>query len=64
MGAVTSGLGITQVALAWLLTNPLVTAPIVGANSVEQLQGSLDAVGFRLSDEEMGALNELSDWQD
>jgi hypothetical protein len=27
------------------------------------LQGSLEAVGFRLSDEEMGALNELSDWK-
>ena len=50
-------------ALAWLLTNPLVTSPIVGANSVEQLQGSLDAVGFRLSDEEMNTLDELSDWE-
>jgi aryl-alcohol dehydrogenase-like predicted oxidoreductase len=55
--------GVLQVALAWLLTNPLVTSPIIGANDVEQLQGSLDAVGFRLSDEEMQALDELSDWQ-
>jgi aryl-alcohol dehydrogenase-like predicted oxidoreductase len=55
--------GVLQVALAWLLMNPLVTAPIVGANSVEQLGASLEAVGLRLSAEEMEALNELSDWR-
>jgi aryl-alcohol dehydrogenase-like predicted oxidoreductase len=55
--------GVLQVALAWLLTNPLVTAPIIGANNVEQLGASLEAVGFRLSEEELGALNELSDWK-
>jgi aryl-alcohol dehydrogenase-like predicted oxidoreductase len=55
--------GVLQVALAWLLTNPLVTSPIIGANDVDQLQGSLEAVGFRLDEEEMKALNELSDWE-
>jgi aryl-alcohol dehydrogenase-like predicted oxidoreductase len=60
----THGQGILQVALAWLLSNSLVTAPIVGANNLEQLQGSLSAVGFRLSSAEMAALNELSDWRE
>ena len=58
------GHGIAQVALAWLLSNPLVTAPIVGANSLEQLQGSLASVGFRLSPEEVETLDELSDWRE
>ena len=57
------GQGVQQVALAWLLSNPLVTAPIIGANSVEQLQASLAAVGFRLDEEEKQALDALSHWQ-
>jgi aryl-alcohol dehydrogenase-like predicted oxidoreductase len=58
------GRDILQVALAWLLTNPLVTAPIVGANSVAQLQGSLAAAGFRLSETEMETLNHASSWKE
>jgi aryl-alcohol dehydrogenase-like predicted oxidoreductase len=54
---------IVQAAVAWLSINPLVTAPIAGANSVEQLSESLAAVEFRLTDEEMGDLDGLSDWQ-
>jgi len=52
-----------QVALAWLLSNPLVTAPIIGANSVEQLQASLGVVGFRLDEAELEAIDELTSWQ-
>jgi aryl-alcohol dehydrogenase-like predicted oxidoreductase len=58
------GKDIPQVALGWLLTQPLVTAPIVGANTVKQLDASLDAVGFRLSPDEMERLNESSAWQE
>jgi aryl-alcohol dehydrogenase-like predicted oxidoreductase len=50
----------SQTALAWLLTNPVVTAPIVGANSAEQLQELLGAVGYRLGADEMESLNSLS----
>ncbi len=56
------GLTIAQVALAWLLTNPVITSPIIGANNVEQLRESLGAVGQRLSPEEKKALDEASAW--
>ncbi|MCS6845888.1 MAG: aldo/keto reductase [Caldilineales bacterium] len=57
------GKTVAQIALAWLLTQPVITAPIIGANSVEQLQDSLGAAGLRLTEEEMEALNAASAWE-
>lgn len=54
------GKSVAQTALAWLLSNPVMTAPIVGANTAAQLQESLGAVGYRLSAEEMNALHEVT----
>ncbi len=51
---------ILQTALAWLLSNPVITAPIIGASNVEQLNESLGAAGYRLGDAEIAALNEAS----
>ena len=39
----------SQVALNWLLTRPVVAAPIVGARTVEQLEDNLGAVGWSLT---------------
>jgi aryl-alcohol dehydrogenase-like predicted oxidoreductase len=36
-------------AVAWVKANPAVTAPIIGARSVEQLQASLDAADYTMS---------------
>jgi len=54
------GKTVSQTAFAWLLTNPVVTSPIVGANTAAQLQESLGAAGYRLDSAEMSSLNELT----
>jgi aryl-alcohol dehydrogenase-like predicted oxidoreductase len=41
-----------QFALAWVLGNPLITAAIVGASSVKQLEENLGALNVKLSSEE------------
>lgn len=53
----------TQAALAWLLSQPVITSPIIGANSVEQLRENLGGAGVKLSDDEMAALNDVSKWE-
>lgn len=45
------------VALAWLLANPLVTAPIVSATSDRQLQTIFDAPELKLDSEDLSILN-------
>ncbi len=48
-----------DVALAWLLNNPIVTAPIIGPRTVDQLTGSLRALEIKLSDETLKKLDEI-----
>jgi aryl-alcohol dehydrogenase-like predicted oxidoreductase len=57
------GKTIAQMALAWQLSQPVITSPIIGANSIQQLDDSLGAVGLRLSEEEMKALDAISAWE-
>ena len=47
-----------QVALAWLLSKPAVTAPIVGATKPHHLQDAVAALSVRLTPEEIAALEE------
>jgi aryl-alcohol dehydrogenase-like predicted oxidoreductase len=49
-----------QVALAWLLAQPGVTAPIVSATTTEQLADTLKAATLTLSDEDVAELTEAS----
>ncbi|HEY6532771.1 MAG TPA: aldo/keto reductase [Acidimicrobiales bacterium] len=48
-----------DVALAWLLHNPVVTAPIIGPRTVEQLDGSLGALEVELSDDVLARIDEI-----
>ena len=48
-----------DVAVAWLLTNPVVTAPIIGPRTLEQLTGSLRALKIKFSKAEMAKLDEI-----
>lgn len=50
------GIPPAQVALAWLLAKPAVTAPIVGATKPHHLTDAVAAVGLKLSAEEIAAL--------
>ena len=52
------GVPTAQVALAWLLSKPGVTAPIVGATKLEHLEDALAAEQFELTPEEVAALEE------
>jgi aryl-alcohol dehydrogenase-like predicted oxidoreductase len=47
-----------DVALAWLLANPVVTAPIIGPRTVEQLESSRRALDVKL---EPGVLSKLDE---
>ncbi|MCS6995147.1 MAG: aldo/keto reductase [Anaerolineales bacterium] len=48
-----------DVALAWLLANPVVTAPIIGPRTLEQLTGSLRALSLQLDEAVLKKLDEI-----
>jgi aryl-alcohol dehydrogenase-like predicted oxidoreductase len=48
-----------DVALAWLLHNPVVTSPIIGPRNLEQLDGTLRGLEIELADEVVARLDEI-----
>jgi len=56
--AAARGVPMAQVALAWLLTKPAITAPIVGATKAHHLEDAVAAVELKLTAEEVKALEE------
>jgi aryl-alcohol dehydrogenase-like predicted oxidoreductase len=56
--AAARGVPMAQVALAWLLQKPGVTAPIIGASKPHHLEDAVAALSARLSPEEVAAVEE------
>jgi aryl-alcohol dehydrogenase-like predicted oxidoreductase len=54
---------ISQVALAWMLADPVITSPIIGATTVEQLNENLGSLKVKLAGDEMALLNKLTEWK-
>jgi aryl-alcohol dehydrogenase-like predicted oxidoreductase len=54
------GNSVSQIALAWQLSKPVITSPIIGPRNLEQLTDNLGAVGLRLTEDEMEELDQAS----
>ena len=54
------GVTVAQIALAWLLHQPVVTSIIIGAKKMEQLEDNLKAINVKLTKEDLDKLNEAS----
>jgi aryl-alcohol dehydrogenase-like predicted oxidoreductase len=51
---------VAQVALSWLLHQPVVTSVIIGAKKASQLKDNLGSVDLKLDDEDLKKLDEVS----
>lgn len=49
-----------QIALAWLLANPAVTSPIIGASNIQQLEENLAAADVNLSKADLERIDRLA----
>jgi aryl-alcohol dehydrogenase-like predicted oxidoreductase len=53
-----------QVALAWLLNDPVITSPIIGPGTLAQWEDNKGALDVKLSSKEMDELNAATRWQE
>ncbi|TVY82738.1 putative aryl-alcohol dehydrogenase [Lachnellula suecica] len=53
------GTSMAIVSLAWSLSKPYMTAPIVGMSKIERIEEAIKAIDFKLSDEELKSIDEL-----
>ena len=56
--------GIAQTAIAWVLSNPTVSAAIIGANSLAQLDETLAGAEIPLTPDEKAALDAATNWRE
>jgi aryl-alcohol dehydrogenase-like predicted oxidoreductase len=63
LGKEKGGASVSQIALAWLLSDEVITSPIIGPRTLEQLHDNLGTTDLCLSAEEKKMLDEASDWK-
>jgi aryl-alcohol dehydrogenase-like predicted oxidoreductase len=56
-----TGKTVPQISLRWLMQKPGVTAPIIGAKSLDQLKDNLGVIGWTLTPEQMKELDKASE---
>ena len=56
------GKTVSQVAIRWVLDNPLVTSAIVGIKNINQLEGNIGSMDWRLSSDDVHNLSDLSQY--
>lgn len=61
--AAAEGKAVAQVALNWVKDRPGVTAPIIGARTMQQLEDNLGAIGWTLAPENEQKLTQISEMQ-
>ncbi len=54
---------ISQIALAWVMSDAIVTSPIIGATSIAQLNENLGAMSIHLTEGECAILDKMSAWK-
>jgi len=59
-----TGMSLSQISLAWLMANPAITSPIVGASKLEQLEENIGVLDHSLPVETLTRISEASkpDW--
>jgi aryl-alcohol dehydrogenase-like predicted oxidoreductase len=53
------GANLAQYAIAWTLTNPVITAPIIGPRTMDQLTDNLKALEVRIPEEQLTRIDEM-----
>ncbi len=58
------GKTVLQVALVWTMQQPAIISPIIGVNTVEQWREMEGVLGWKLNEEELRQLSEVSKWEE